>query len=312
LQNHVDRFQGYFFLFWAFALAGTAVIAARFLQPYLGPFTIAGGSLLITVAALLPWRGHGVLTAVAKLDRQQWLLLGLQAFFGVFLFRFLLLSGLALTSAGEAGILTGASPVITTLLAYLVLRESLNLRKIAGAALACLGILLLNNLLSGGGSFDSTHLLGNMLVLGAAASESLFSIFSRIDAKKPRSRTQAPFDPLLQTLLVAFLAMVMCLIPAWLEGGGQGLARLPLVGWLALAWYGVVVTGISFFFWYAGVKRQGIIAAAAFSGVMPLTSFALAVIILKEAISLPQCLGGLMIVLGILIIACSDQQILAH
>jgi drug/metabolite transporter (DMT)-like permease len=312
LQEIFFRLQGYVFLSAAFALAGTAVIAARFLQPQLGPFTIAGTSLLIAVISLFPWRFSQIWSAVAKLSRQQWLLLLLQAFFGVFLFRFLLLSGLSLTSAGEAGILTGATPVITTLLAYLVLRESLDLKKIAGIGLACLGILMLNSMLTLGESFDSAHLLGNTLVLGAAASESLFSIFSRMDARKQRSDIQPPFDPLLQTLLVAFLAMGMCAVPATFENGGQALVHLPLGGWIALAWYGIVVTGVSFFFWYAGVKRQGIITAAAFSGMMPLTSFALAVVVLREAIVLPQCLGGVMIILGILIIACSDKQKLAH
>ncbi|WP_242975783.1 EamA family transporter [Desulfosporosinus sp. FKB] len=42
---------------------------------------------------------------------------------GIFLFRMFLLRGLDYTSAGEAGILAGATPAITALLAMMALKE---------------------------------------------------------------------------------------------------------------------------------------------------------------------------------------------
>lgn len=298
----VQYFKGPFYLFCAFTLAGTSVIAARFVSGQLGVFTITAASLFFAILCLLPLCGHKSMDIVRCLRPGDWLMLFLQALFGIFLFRLFFLHGLLRTSAGEAGILTGATPAVTALLARVVLKEPFTPRSFAGLLSTIGGILLLQGILLPGGEFAMEHFRGNLLVLCAAVSESLFNIFSRLNSLKAASRRKQPLNPVVQTVLVSAMALFLCLIPAQFEEPVLSLLALENKQWLALAWYGVFVTALAFICWYAGIKRSTAQAAAAFSGMMPFTSLILSVIILGEYAGWQQWSGGALVIMGIVLI----------
>jgi drug/metabolite transporter (DMT)-like permease len=295
----LKKYSGPFFLTAAFALAGTSVIAAR-LVGGLGVFGIAAVSLLSAALFLVPLCGGQLRKSLRALTLQVLLSLFLQAFFGIFLFRVFLLYGLKLTSAGEAGILTGATPAITAVLAILALREPPSGIKLLGILSTVGGVLLLQGVLSGG--LTLTHLLGNILVLCAAAAESVFNVLSRLSAVKGAAGGTDPLGPAVRTLLVVAAAFLLCLIPALLEGTAARLYALALKEWLALLWYGVFVTGVGFVCWYRGIGRGSALSAAAFSGMMPLTVMLLSVLVLGERGGWPQWTGAALVVLGMLLL----------
>ena len=81
------------------------------------------------------------------------------------------------------------------------------------------------------------------------------------------------------------------------------LTSLVFADWLALVWYGLVITALAFVFFYAGVKRCNAYTTAAFSGMMPMTSMLLSLLVLKETINMGQWVGGALIIASILLIA---------
>ena len=245
---------------------------------------------------------------IQVMEGKDWFLVILQALCGIFLFRMFLLQGLLHTSTGEAGILTGATPAVTALLARAALKEPVNRKSILGIACTILGILLIQGILLPGSIFTLGHFVGNMLVLCAAASESLFNVISRVNSLRTVSLNKQPINPLVQTTLVSGIALFLCLIPALFEQPVQSLVSLGIKEWLALAWYGLFVTALAFIFWYAGIKRCPAYTAAAFSGMMPFTSLILSVIVLREHAGLQQWSGGLLVVLGMLLIGSTKQK----
>ncbi|RCX20647.1 drug/metabolite transporter (DMT)-like permease [Fontibacillus phaseoli] len=289
--------QGKIYLFLAFSLAGTSVIAARLVSDHIGPFTITALSLLLGLLILVPLYRIRLIAAIKRMTFTDWKMVVLQAFFGIFLFRALLLAGLHGTSAGEAGLLTGAAPAITALMAWLFLRERLTVGILAGTLFTVTGILLIQWSPSSGYLFLSGHLGGNLLVLGAAASESLFNTLSRAGSRD-QTRRDSSVDPIVQTTLVTIAAFVFAVIPAFMEHPLSGLSDLGLTGWLSLLWYGWVVTVLAFICWYAGIKRTSTYTAAAYSGMMPLTSMLLSLGLLNESVSYAQAVGGLAVILG--------------
>ncbi len=295
---------GKLFLSGAFALAGTGVVAAKYVAGRLGPFTIAAASLFFALLVLLPPCAKRLGAGLGGLSRRARIATVLQAFFGVFLFRALLIGGVSRTSAAEAGILTGATPALTAVLAWAVLRESADGKIRAGIFSTVLGVLLVQGL-GGRISLPAGHLAGNLLVLGAAASESAFNILSRVSAKEDG----APFDPLVQTTLVSATAFLLCLFPALAEGPILRLAAVGLREWLALFWYGAFVTALAFLCWFAGIRRSGALAAAAFSGMMPLTSMLLSALLLGERTGPAQWAGGLLIVAGMALIGLKKERV---
>ena len=292
----------------AFVLAGTSVITARVLSGRLGGFTITAVSLGLLVVFLLPFYLRKTVKTARLLKGADWKMIVLQAVFGIFLFRIFLISGVSLTGTGEAGILTGATPAITSLLAFLLLREFPSGKTLPGIGCTVAGILLLQGIAANGGSFSIHHFWGNVLVLCAAASESVFNVISRKHGMKGRVSPSQALPPMVQTVLVSTMALALCLVPALLEHPAAALQTTGLREWLALAWYGLVVTALAFAFFYAGVKRCGAYTTAAFSGMMPLTAMLLSVFLLGEKMGYLQWTGGAFIIFGMLLIGANPSQ----
>jgi drug/metabolite transporter (DMT)-like permease len=294
---------GPFYLFLAFALAGTSVISGKLVSGKLGTFTIAAASLFFALLFLLPICGRRLRESLRAITAKDFRYLVYQAVLGIFLFRILLLYGLLHTSSVEAGILTGTTPAITALLAVVLLKERVNRIMLTGILGTVFGIFVLQGLLSGDMQFSWHHSLGNSLVLCAAASESAFNILSRVFAVKTASSVlKTEIHPVVQTAVVSAIAFVLCLIPAFGEAPLQRLSAIGSMEWLALLWYGVFVTALAFICWYAGIKRANGITAAAFSGMMPLTSMLLSVSLLGEHAGWQQWLGGLLIMSAMVLI----------
>ena len=133
----MDGLSGKLYLICAFFLAGTSVISARFVTGKLGTFTITAVSLFFVLVFLVPLSGKQLVGYLRLMSVRNFLFLSLQALCGIFLFRMFLLWGLHYTGSGEAGILTGATPAITALLAMMVLREAVSGRKLARILCTC-------------------------------------------------------------------------------------------------------------------------------------------------------------------------------
>lgn len=298
----MDHLNGKLYLICAFSLAGTSVISARLIMGKLGTFTITAVSLFFALAFLVPLCCKQLARYVRLMSFRNFLFLSLQALCGIFLFRMFLLSGLYYTSAGEAGILTGATPAITALLAMIVLREPVSGRKLAGILCTVGGILIIQGVLTPGNGLSLAHIGGNILVLCAAACESAFNTLSRISAVKAAADLKEPSSPIAQTAIVSAIALILCLIPAALEHPLLELSGIGLMEWAALLWYGVFVTALAFICWYSGIKRCGAFTAAAFSGLMPFTSLLLSTVVLGESADYQQWLGGFLVIFGMILI----------
>lgn len=298
----MERLKGYLCLACAFGLAGTSVIAASFVNGRLGTFTITSMGLLLSLLSMIPFCSRKLLQTIRVLSLKEWLLLFCQALFGVFLFRMFLLYGLNLTSSAEAGILTGVTPAITVTLAMVFLREKMKGNQIAGVLSTICGILLIQGLFLPGYQFTWAHLPGNILVLCAAGCESVFNVLSRAAAVQNEEGKAESIHPVVQTALVSAIAFLLSLIPCLLEHPLPSLVGIGWSGWLALVWYGPAITALAFVCWYAGIRRSDASTAAAFSGMMPFTALILSVCFLKEPAGLPQWIGGLGVIAGMVLI----------
>lgn len=294
----MKEIKGKLYLTVAFSLAGTSVITGRILGGTLGSFTITAVSLAIVLLCLLPFWGKETMKTMGMLSKSDWLLIVFQAIFGIFLFRAFLLFGLGLTSTVEAGILTGTTPAVTALLAFFFIKEKLSRWGVLGILCTAAGIVLLQQSNLASLHFSARHALGNVLILCAAASESTFNILSRKHQLRAQRQSLVEIHPLVQTLLVSAIALILSLVPAVLENPLPALGKL---GWkevLALCWYGLGVTALAFVFFYSGVRRCDAYTTAAFSGMMPLSSMLLSLVLLREPIGLLQWAGGALVILS--------------
>jgi drug/metabolite transporter (DMT)-like permease len=92
--------------------------------------------------------------------------------------------GVGLTSPGEASLITTTMPMWVMLLAALILKEPVTVKKVGGILLGAAGALILVLGSSRGGARGDNPLAGDLLVLGAQLSYALYLTFYKNFIKK--------------------------------------------------------------------------------------------------------------------------------
>lgn len=286
----------------AMSIAGSAVVAGKLLVGSLPVFLAAGLGLGAGLLVMLPqlWlrREKGAL------DGRTHATLALQALCGIALYRICTFEGLRFTSAASAGLMSSAAPAVIGLLAWAMLRERPPLRRIAGIACVSLGLLAINltPFLAAQGAVDVEAtpasggeawrtLLGNGLVLAAVLCEAAFSVLSKARC--------CPMSPLRRTTLVSFYAFVMLLPMALFEARDYDFSLLSASVIWGLAYYGAAVSYLSYVLWFRGIAQVQASAAAAFTGLVPLSGVALSWLVLGEQILWTHIAGLACVTVGI-------------
>jgi drug/metabolite transporter (DMT)-like permease len=265
----------------------TNMVLGRWLRDDIGPLTLAAARFLIAslIFVLLLQRRP---PEERRLGRDRWLLLGM-ALSGVALFAPLLYFGLRFTTAVSATVINGFGPLITGLLATLLIREPMSRRQVAGAVTGLVGIGIL--LFGSSGTFwQGTRLnVGDLVVVGAVTLWGLYSILGR--------RVMQQRSALSATAFSAFLGLpFLCFAAIW-ELQHIQVHAVPRV-LVAVLYIGVFPTVVGFLSWNAGVRRLGASGAMVFYNTLPLYGALLGTALLQEPLGLHHLAGGLLIAGG--------------
>jgi drug/metabolite transporter (DMT)-like permease len=259
----------------------------RWMRGDIGPITVA--AIRFTIASLF------FVVLLRRLapeerrlgpDRRLLFTLGL---LGVTIFAPLLYLGLRYTTTVNATIINGLGPLITGILASLLIQEPMSRRQVGGAAIALSGVLIL---ISGGtlAFWQTIGRNGGDLIMVAAIS--LWGLYSVLARRAMRTRSA-----LSMTALSTFLGLpLLCLAAVW------ELRFIPVNPspqlLLALLYVGIFPTVIGLLAWNEGVRRLGASGAMVFYNTLPLYGALLGVLLLNEPIGLVHLVGGALIIGG--------------
>lgn len=265
----------------------TNMTLGRWLRDDIGPLTLAAARFMIATgifAALLQRRPVEERRPAA--DR--WLLLGM-AISGVVLFAPALYLGLRFTTAVNATLINGLGPLITGVVASLLIREPMTRRQVVGAVIALAGVISLIS--NGSFTFWRTTQLnqGDLITLGAVGLWALYSVLGR--------RVMRRRSALSATAFSAFLGLPFLLLAAAWEMQTIPVDPSPQVI-ASILYIGIVPTVIGFLAWNEGVRRLGPSGAMVFYNTLPLYGALLGFLLLGEAIGPAHLLGGALIVGG--------------
>ena len=286
----------------AMSIAGSAVVAGKLLVGSLPVFLAAelglGAGLLIMLPMLWLRRETG------GLDRRTHATLALQALCGIALYRVFTFEGLRLTSAASAGLMSSAAPAVIGLLAWGLLHERPPLRRIGGIACVSLGLVAINlsPFLAEAGSAAHAaatpgadavwrSVLGNGLVLAAVLGEAAFSVLSKARC--------CAMSPLRRTTLVSLYAFAMLLPVALFDALHYDFSGLSGTALGCIAYYGAAVSYLSYVLWFKGIALVPASAAAAFTGLVPLSGVGLSWLVLGEQILWTHLAGLACVTAGI-------------
>jgi len=278
----------------------TNMTLGRWLRDDIGPLALAAARFLVAsalFAALLQRQPP----EERRLGSDRWLLLGM-ALSGVVIFVPTLYFGVRLTTVVNATLINGTGPLITGVLAALLIQEPMSRRQIVGALASLVGVLVL---ISGGRLLFWQGMqinIGDLIVLGTVALWGLYSVLGR-QVMRRRSALSA-------TAFSAFLGLPLLLLTAFWELRTFPVDVRPQLI-LAVLYIGVAPTVIGFLSWNAGVHRLGPGGAMVFYNTLPLYGALLGYLFLGEPIGLTHLLGGALIIGGGLW-AARGQMVLAR
>jgi drug/metabolite transporter (DMT)-like permease len=259
----------------------------RWLREDIGPLTLAATRFLIASSFLVLLLQRQP-PEQRRLGKDRWLLVGM-ALSGVVVFTPTLYLGLQHTTTVNATLINGVGPLITGVLAALLIGERMSGRQIGGAVLGLMGVFVLIS----GGRIRFWQVLGgstgDLIVLGAVTLWALYSVLGRRVMRHRSALSASAFS--------AILGLPLLLLAAIWEMQTTGPPVRPRLV-LPLLYIGVAPGVVGFLSWNAGVRRLGASGAMVFYNTLPLYGALLGYLFLGEAIGLNHLLGGGLIVGG--------------
>jgi len=272
----------------AMSLAGSSVVVGKRLANSLPVYVTTFATLLVALVVMLPiaWQRR---KEIRSLELREWVYLFLQGMCGIVLFRVLMLHGLRTVGAAQAGIVTGTSPAVLTMLTWFMLGERPSVLSGIGVILAmggAAGIALADS----GGNEIGGMTWGSMLVFGAVISEGLFSIW--------RKRIAATVSATANTVVLVFCALVT-VAPFALLDVLHHPVQPTTADIVAILYYGAIATVVAYILWTDAVGSVSGTTAGIATTAMPASAVALSALVLREPLSSMQLSGCLLVIMGI-------------
>ncbi|MBB6671305.1 EamA family transporter [Cohnella nanjingensis] len=256
-------------------------------------FFSQAASLAVALLALVPilvFRRD----VIFKVGKKDLLLLIVQAFLGMFMFRVFMLYGLRAVPAAEAGIVTSLTPAVVVLFSFFLLKERMSRRLAIGVLCSLLGVVSIRApewLAAGPSTSTPASYLGLLLVFGAVCGEAMLIIL--------RKMTASHVSSLVGTAYVTFFSFLMFLPFSFVELRRFDVARVDAQGWGMLLYYGLFITLLAYVLWFRGVSKVPAGTAAVYSSYTPVSTLLLSYAILREPFSWAHVIGCGFVLLGV-------------
>ncbi|MGF6777166.1 DMT family transporter [Paraburkholderia sp. GAS334] len=296
-----SRSIGYLFCALAMIGVGSTVVVSKTIAAGLPPFSATALRFAIAFPVLvLIMRMRGA--TFPRLNRRDTLLVIAQAGAGSVGYTVLLISGMRLASAADAGVIAGTLPAVTAAVAMIAFGERPRPALLGAILLATAGVLSCTVRLDDiAGARTVRALAGDALVFAAVVCEVLFILLNR------KLKTPVPALPL--SALMSGIGFAVAVVPALFEKPWLGHVDVAAIS--GVIYYALVPTVAGFVLWYAGAARISGAEASLTTALVPVSAVALAAWLLREPVSLAQ-LGGVTCVLGAVLLASMDGFVRAR
>lgn len=276
----------------------------------IGPITLSSWMFFFATLVLLPFVGRGkhpglasdgaavqastVITPGSRslLNRRNiigFLILGAVAVAGsVFL-----AWGEKLSTASNGSLIALTVPIITAVLASLILNEKMTLVRWASLGIALAGVLILSDIdWRHLGLTSSTFLLGNILILLACTANSLYNVF----CKEMLSRF-TPLEVLICTYVLGLILTLPLLI--WVEPLSlASIHSYELRTWVSVLGASIFSFGLGMLLWAVVLTRIDVSQASVSIYLLPFFGVLLSALTLHERITSTMAVGGLVTLAG--------------
>lgn len=254
-------------------------------------FRVAGAALTLLILA----RVSGNLQTIKRND---WSLLVVSSILGLILNQWLFVKGLSLTTAINATLLSTTIPVSTLLVGVVLGTDLITMRRVLGIALAAMGVLYLIG--PGRAQFSSATRAGDLLIVSNSLCYGAYIAVSKDLVKRYNALT-----------VITWIFVVGCV--ATIPAAAISMAHLPLRSvpwsvWLAILYVILLPTAGAYYLNAWALARVPPSTVAVYIYLQPLIAFALAPMILGEALSSDTVIASLLIFAGVVVVTRRRQR----
>lgn len=209
-------------------------------------------------------------------------------------YQVLFILGIARTSAGSAALILASAPIWTALVGHALKIDRMRLAGWLGVVGSFAGVVVVVVAGQGEIDFSGDVFLGNLLILVGSVLWALYTVFSR----PALDRGAAPLGLAFFTVLAAFPILIglgAATVSDTLWAGVTGWT------WAALVFSGGLSSGLAYYLWNIAVQHVGPSQTAVFGNLVPFVALVAALLLRGTPITLPQLLGGALIVGGLVV-----------
>jgi drug/metabolite transporter (DMT)-like permease len=285
-----QKYRIYFLLIFVMMAWGLNVIATKMVVTTFQPITIT--SLRVFTAALSVFVILAFLKKVRLPSKNEFIYIFIAAFFNVVCHHYFLSLGLLNTSATNGGLILGLGPILSTIVAFLFLKNRISLLQILGILLGIVGVSFI--VVIGNGGVKSIS-FGDVFVFLSILTQAFSFVMIKNISKT--------FDPSLMTGYMLLIgSIILFIIGLFKEPNGlKDLSNGHLDIWMIFLASAIIATAMGHMIYNSAISQVGVSEAAIFMNLNPLFALIGAVTFLGEKISVTQISGFIFIIIGVLL-----------
>ena len=295
-----DSITGHAAALIAYAIFGFNIIVCKDLTsghliPPLGIFTLRSliaGALFWLVSAFLPKE---------KVDRKDFIKIFAASLLGFFTCQVTFLVGIPYITPMDCSILTAMSPIYTMIIAALVIKEPITVKKASGVAISFVGIiyLIVSRVVAPGGVAESTPFGIVMIVLNSLTFSMYLGIFKPLLAKYS----------VVTFMKWIFLFSACVSVPLSFKGLVEvEWAAIPSIQYAELAYLVICATFITYFLMPVSQKRIRPTLVSMYSYVQPIIAILISIVIGMDQLTWQKVLAACMVFGGVVIVSYSKKR----
>jgi drug/metabolite transporter (DMT)-like permease len=286
-----------------FAGQGTAI---KFLNRQLGPIQLTFLPFSTATILLLPLLLRGRDQGPRQIDWADWRAFIAAGVGGQVVAQFCIVAGITRSLASNAAILSLLLPVISTILAAVMLGERITRMRVLALAIGLVGVLFLSaGDLRQSSFLKPRYLAGNALIVAALFGSAFYNVYCKGLFRRFPQR---------EVLVFSYLAASAASLPLliWVDPVRLGVFReFTWQSWAAFAYQAVIAYGLAMLLFFHALENLDATVASLSLYMLPVFGVVLAALFLHERLSVLALAGSAIVLLSTLLIVKFDQPNIA-
>jgi len=286
-------------LMWAFQFSG-----AKIATEHLGPVTVALIPLALSTLLFAPLvrfsRGQ---KPPPRFTPMVWRDLVLASTLGIIPAQLGLTWGVEHSLASNASVLTLTIPVLTAIMAVILLGETMTAVRWLSFVLAICGVLMVSDIdWKSVELFRGTYLLGNLLIFSSCLGSAFYNTYS-----KKLLETLNPVELLVYSFMITDLELLVVMFvfeppsPSQLLALGRGV-------WVSLLTIAVFSLSLSMLLFFWVIDKIDVTQASLSIYLLPVFGVLLSTVVVREKVTLQLVLGGLLVFAGTFLVTVYEER----